>query len=269
MSHPAALNELEPFTKKGGLRVVIETPKGSRNRYGNDRELGAFKLNGVLPEGAFFPCDFGFVPSTQGDDGDPLDVLLLLDEPAFPGCVLTARLIGAIAATQRERGGQWVRNDRLVAVATHAHTHEPIASLEDLRPGMLDEVEGFFAHYNRIRDREFKPEQRCNGARARDEGDAERLRERLSGLRGDASPRSARFEMHHRQLAARALEEVKVAVFFGMRDHAAEPHGFPAGIADRGHWLRTGRRLRQAGHEGRPRGRDRRTFSARSLRQLS
>ena len=163
MSALASLEHLDPFDEKGNLRVVIETPKGSRNKYGYDPELGTFKLNGVLPEGTSFPYDFGFVPSTKGEDGDPLDVLLLLDEPAFPGCVLTARLIGAIVAEQKEHSGEWVQNDRLIAVATHAHTHEHIRQLEELRPGMLDEVQGFFEHYNRIRGREFRPVRRCNG----------------------------------------------------------------------------------------------------------
>lgn len=166
MAGAASLDKLDPFNAERELVVVIETPKGCRNKYGYEPKLGAFKLNGVLPEGASFPYDFGFVPSTKGEDGDPLDVLLLLDEPAFPGCVLTARLIGGILAQQREHSGEWVRNDRLIAVATHAHTHEHIRTMKDLRPGMVDEVQGFFEHYNRLRGREFKPLGHCNEAEA-------------------------------------------------------------------------------------------------------
>jgi inorganic pyrophosphatase len=76
-----------------------------------------------MPKGSYFPYDFGFIPSTLGDDGDPLDVLVFMDDPAPVGCVLTIRLIGAIEAKQQEKGGDWERNDRLLAVATHAHTH--------------------------------------------------------------------------------------------------------------------------------------------------
>jgi inorganic pyrophosphatase len=74
---------------------VVETPKGSHNKLGFEPELGAFKLEGVLPESHSFPYDFGFVPSTKAADGDPLDMLLLLDAPTFSGCVVEARLIGA------------------------------------------------------------------------------------------------------------------------------------------------------------------------------
>ena len=97
-------------------RVIIETPKGSHNKYKFDASLGLFILNGVLPEGMGFPYDFGFLPSTVGDNGDPLDVLLLMDEPAFCGCLVPARLIGVIEAEQTERDGTSERNDRLVAI---------------------------------------------------------------------------------------------------------------------------------------------------------
>ncbi|HLK96409.1 MAG TPA: inorganic diphosphatase, partial [Hymenobacter sp.] len=73
------------------VHVVVETPKGGRNKVAFDPDLGAFKLKGVLPEGHSFPYDFGFVPSTQAADGDPIDVLLLLDAPTFSGCVVEAR----------------------------------------------------------------------------------------------------------------------------------------------------------------------------------
>src|SRR5205085_2446067 len=83
--------------------VVIETPKGSRNKYKFSQKLGMFMLKGVLPEGMSFPYDFGFLPATLGEDGDPLDVLLLMDQPAFCGCVVPARMIGVIEAEQTER----------------------------------------------------------------------------------------------------------------------------------------------------------------------
>lgn len=95
-------------------------------------------------------------PSTKGAGGDPLDVLLLLDAPAFPGCVLEARLVGVIEAEQRERDGTWERNDRMIGVAVKARTHAHIEALDDLRPGMLDEVEAFFGHYNELTGKEFR-----------------------------------------------------------------------------------------------------------------
>jgi inorganic pyrophosphatase len=81
---------LPPFeTGNAGLTVIIETPKGSRNKYAYDPKERIYGLRKVLPAGMAFPYDFGFVPSTIADDGDPLDVLVLMDEPAFPGCKLT------------------------------------------------------------------------------------------------------------------------------------------------------------------------------------
>ena len=83
-------SRLGAFTEDGAdVNVVIETPQGSRNKFNYDEELGLFKLGGVLPAGAVFPFDFGFVPETTGGDGDPLDVLVLMDEPAFPGCLVS------------------------------------------------------------------------------------------------------------------------------------------------------------------------------------
>lgn len=151
----------------GEVTAVVETPKGSRNKYDYDEGCAAFRLGGVLPEGMSFPYDFGFVPSTLGGDGDPLDVLILLDAPAVVGCVITARLIGVIEAEQRERDGAWTRNDRLLAVATHAPTHEHVRALGDLPPHLLDEVEAFFAHYNQLKGKEFRPVGRGEPERAR------------------------------------------------------------------------------------------------------
>lgn len=141
----------------GDLMAVIETPKGSSNKYDYDEHSGAFRLAAVMPEGTTFPYDFGFIPSTIAEDGDPLDVLVFLDTPVVVGCVLTVRLIGVIEAKQRKADEDWIRNDRLLAVATHAHTHGHIKTLEDLRPHLLEEIETFFQHYNELKGSKFKP----------------------------------------------------------------------------------------------------------------
>jgi inorganic pyrophosphatase len=98
-----APSTLRPFDEDDGslVRVIIETPKGCRNKYKYDPEFGAFKLSKVLPEGMVFPYDFGFIPGTKADDGDPIDVLLLMDQPAFPGCVIESRLIGVLEPNNR------------------------------------------------------------------------------------------------------------------------------------------------------------------------
>ena len=148
---------LTPFDREcGNLNVVIETPKGCRNKYGFDIDLQRYRLTGVLPAGAVFPFDFGSIPGTVGEDGDPLDVLLLMDEPVFTGCLVKARLLGVIEAEQTEKG-KTERNDRLIAVAAQSHTHASLKSLSKLEPKLLDEIEHFFVSYNAARGKQFKP----------------------------------------------------------------------------------------------------------------
>jgi inorganic pyrophosphatase len=149
--------KISPFDEeKGELNVVIETPKNCRNKYAFDEDLGVFVLKGVLAAGHSFPFDFGFIPQTTGGDGDPLDVLVLMDEAAFPGCLVPSRLIGVIEAEQTERDGRVERNDRLVAVAADSHTHSHVKSLNDLNDTLVDQIEHFFVSYNEIKDKEFK-----------------------------------------------------------------------------------------------------------------
>ncbi len=84
--------------------VVIETPRGSRNKYKLDEKSGRFKLSKIMPEGMVFPFDFGFFPGTRAEDGDPLDVLVLCEEPTFPGCQIDCRLAGVLLARQVDKG---------------------------------------------------------------------------------------------------------------------------------------------------------------------
>lgn len=160
--------QLKPFTRKsaesttgtakGGdklLQVVIETPKGCRNKYSFDAEQRIFVLKASLPAGMAFPYDFGFVPQTLADDGDPIDVLVLMDEPAFPGCALMARLIGVIEGEQTTPK-ETVRNDRLVAVAETAHMYAALKSVKDLPSQALNEIEQFFVNYHRLQGKRYK-----------------------------------------------------------------------------------------------------------------
>src|SRR5215218_5291083 len=99
--------------EKNTIDVVIETPRGCRNKYAYNKKLKAFKLKKILPAGAVFPFDFGFIPDTKSEDGDPLDILVIMDEPAYPGCVVECRIIGALKALQSKKNNM-VQNDRLV-----------------------------------------------------------------------------------------------------------------------------------------------------------
>ena len=138
------------------VNAVIETPGGSRNKFKYDSELGFFALSGVLPEGMVFPHAFGFIPQTKAADGDPEDVLILMDEPSFAGCVVSSRLIGVIEAEQTETDGKSERNDRLVAVAAHSRDYSEVQTFDDLNKNMLKELEQFFVNYNKERGKKFR-----------------------------------------------------------------------------------------------------------------
>ena len=158
--------------RSGDVNVVIDTPRGSRNKYAFEPALGVFALRHVLPAGAVFPFDFGFVPGTLGEDGDELDVLLLLDDAAFTGCLVRARLIGAIEAEEARRG-ETRRNDRLVGVASVSRPHSAVRELDQIEGATLDEIERFFISYNDARGKRFTPLGRHGAQRARallDEG---------------------------------------------------------------------------------------------------
>ena len=168
MAKPTKLvspNTIDPFdTGEKSLRVVIETPKGSRNKFKYDEDLGCYRLNKVLPEGMSFPYDFGFVPDTKAADGDPIDVLLLMDQPAYPGVVVESRIVGVIEAEQSEDGKK-TRNDRILAVSVNSHNHSDIKELDDLNTCMIEELEQFFVAYNKEQGRKFKL-LGCKGAKA-------------------------------------------------------------------------------------------------------
>lgn len=138
------------------LHVIIDTPKGSRNKFKWDEKHGLYKLSGVLAAGAFFPYDFGFVPSTLADDGDPIDVLLLMEEHAFVGCLVPSRLIGGFWAQQTEKD-KTERNDRLLAVAANSRNYGDVQALDDLNQNLIHEIEHFFISYNAAKGKTFEP----------------------------------------------------------------------------------------------------------------
>ncbi len=141
--------------KKDTCRAVIETPKGCRNKFDYDPESGLFQLGGLLPEGMMFPFDFGFIPSTLGEDGDPLDILVLMDAPAHVGCLIDVRIIGIIEAEQSQ-DGKTESNDRLLGVAIHSYDHEGLKTIQDVSKTLLDQLEEFFISYNKQRGKKFK-----------------------------------------------------------------------------------------------------------------
>lgn len=138
--------------------VVIETPKGSAQKYDYDPESHFFKLSKILPAGMVFPYDFGFVPHTKGEDGDPLDVIVISEFCSFPGCMIKCRIIGGIKAEQSEEKGKkkMIRNDRFLAIPKCSAIFDKVKSIEDLPDTIVDQLEDFFIDYNKIEGKEFK-----------------------------------------------------------------------------------------------------------------
>ena len=135
------------------VTVVIETPKESRLKFKLDKPTGLYKVDRILPKSQRFPFNFGFIPLTQAPDGDPTDVLLVLDEILFPGCCLDCRLLGVVHAEQSEKGKTY-RNDRILAVSIK----DPDApkTLDELERNFIGNVERFFASYHEAEGNQFK-----------------------------------------------------------------------------------------------------------------
>jgi len=139
------------------MNVVIETPKGSSEKYDYDPETKFFKLKKIMPSGMVFPYDFGFIPDTIGEDGDPLDILVISEFKSFPGCMMECRLIGAIKAEQTELDGNTVRNDRYLAIPAFSQIYSEITSMDLIPDQMIKELEHFFISYNEVAGKKFKP----------------------------------------------------------------------------------------------------------------
>jgi inorganic pyrophosphatase len=155
MSSPSLLY-LPPYSGKY-LNVIIETPIGSRIKYAYDARTGLYKVSHILPVGSVFPYNFGFIPSTKAEDGDPIDVLLIMDAPAYPGCLFPSTLLGVIEAEQTELDGRKVRNDRLIAVSIQCPVYREVQALHELSPQLLSQIELFFVSYNNFRGKKFQP----------------------------------------------------------------------------------------------------------------
>lgn len=153
----ARLDKLDTFADDGTVRVVIEARAGTRSKFKYDPQLGAFALHHVIPPGTAFPLDFGFLPRTIGDDGDPLDVLVFADEPAPVGAVVPARLLGVIEAKQARRGEKARRNDRFLAAATASHAYGAWEDMQQVPAKVLEAIEAFFVTYNAQRGVVFEP----------------------------------------------------------------------------------------------------------------
>ncbi len=127
------------------VNVVVEVPVGSRNKYEYEPELGTIMLDRVLPGNIRYPADYGFIPSTISTDGEPIDVVVAAYDPVFPGCLLKARVVGAL-----QMGGEEGAEPNILAVPSDDPRFDDIQTLEDLPEQNLREIEQFFEVYKRL-----------------------------------------------------------------------------------------------------------------------
>jgi inorganic pyrophosphatase len=130
------------------VRVVIEIPKGSRNKYEMDHQTGRIRLDRMLFSPVHYPTDYGFVPGTLAADGDPLDAMVLLGEPTFPGCLIETRVVGVLRMTD-DKG----RDEKLLAVPLTDPQWNHITALDQVPPHLLREIEHFFTVYKQLEDK--------------------------------------------------------------------------------------------------------------------
>jgi inorganic pyrophosphatase len=124
------------------LHCLVEVPKGSRNKYEWDPELGGIKLARFLFSSVVYPTDYGFVPETRSPEGEPLDAMIAVSEPTFPGCVIPARLVAVLRADD-DRG----RDDKLLCVPCDDPSWDELRRLDDVPERMRTEIERFFSIY--------------------------------------------------------------------------------------------------------------------------
>lgn len=139
------LSLIPPQPKPGIVNVLIEIPGGSKNKYEFDKEMGAFALDRVLYASVQYPFDYGFIPNTLADDGDPLDGMVIMDEPTFPGCVIAARPIGMLEMID---GGD--RDEKLLCVPDKDPRYANVKSLDDIASHRLEEIAEFFRTYKNL-----------------------------------------------------------------------------------------------------------------------
>jgi inorganic pyrophosphatase len=139
------LSRIPAQPEPGLINVLVEIPGGSKNKYEFDKDLNAFSLDRVLFSSVQYPCDYGFVPNTLADDGDPLDGMVMMDQPTFPGCVIAARPIGMLEMID---GGD--RDEKILCVPAKDPRYAGVKSLDDVSPHRLDEIAEFFRSYKNL-----------------------------------------------------------------------------------------------------------------------
>ncbi len=129
----------------GGVHVFVEIPKGSRNKYEFDPDLGAIRLDRFLFSSVVYPTDYGFIPDTLAGDGDPLDAVVCVSEPTFPGCLIPVEVIGVLE--MRDEKGE---DEKILCVPRHDPNWSDVSRLDDLPHQLRDEIANFFSIYKQL-----------------------------------------------------------------------------------------------------------------------
>lgn len=139
------------------INCIVETPKGLGVKYDYNPELAGIELSKILPAGLVFPFDFGHIPGTIGEDGDPLDVVIISEIASFPGCAIKCRIIGGIKAIQKEKDGDKMRNDRYIAIPSVSVLYKDVTKISQLPEEIMQQLQAFFINYNEQAGKKFKP----------------------------------------------------------------------------------------------------------------
>ena len=138
------------------VTAMVESPKGFNQKFEYEPQERRFRLIKILPAGLVFPFDFGMIPGTKGEDGDPLDVIVISEAATFPGCMIDCRIIGAFQAEQTERDGKTMRNDRFLGIPVVSQLFPEVSELAQLPESILNQLEHFFKNYNEQAGKEFR-----------------------------------------------------------------------------------------------------------------
>ncbi len=147
------------------IDIMIETPKGTREKYHYDPDNRLFHFKKALPLGMHFPYDFGLIPGTLGEDGDPLDALVISEFRFFPGSMVCCRLIGGILASQEEEKKK-IRNDRFLFIPEASVQYQHVLAIDALPKQEIEQLETFFVNYNQLEGKRFTPLKRVSAGKA-------------------------------------------------------------------------------------------------------
>ncbi|NUP07317.1 MAG: inorganic diphosphatase [Polyangiaceae bacterium] len=150
------LTKLPTFKSAGVVRCIVESPQRAPSKYKYDPETKCFELSRSLTKGLTYPFDWGFIPSTAGPDGDPLDVMILHDSPTYPGLLLACAIIGVLEVLQQKGKDAPIRNDRIFAVPIHSHREDEIGDVAELPARLRKEIEQFFIAAAKLDDQRLE-----------------------------------------------------------------------------------------------------------------